>query len=169
MAIGNPPNIQHIIVIFLNISTQQLSICIKLVVSWTRMASVLCLIPCNQNHNCTKILHLGAQKGSMRCSFVKCESGNDLKWKEINRMLPSKLWKVVLLEIGSTALQMVSQPLRWMVSFFLMVFLDYLCSLAQGAISWSDSMEVVSYIEVVYNIGVSCLLTINRQYIHLLI
>ena len=104
-----------------------------------------------------------------RCSFVKCESGNDLKWKEINRMLPSKLWKVVLLEIGSTALQMVSQPLRWMVSFFLMVFLDYLCSLAQGAISWSDSMEVVSYIEVVYNIGVSCLLTINRQYIHLLI
>ncbi|GMY31413.1 hypothetical protein FCV25MIE_26655 [Fagus crenata] len=57
------------------------------------MASVLCLIPCNQNHNCTKILHLGAQKGSMRCSFVKCESGNDLKWKEINENVAEQIMK----------------------------------------------------------------------------
>ncbi|GMY31414.1 hypothetical protein FCV25MIE_26656 [Fagus crenata] len=29
----------------------------------------------------------------MRCSFVKCESGNDLKWKEINENVAEQIMK----------------------------------------------------------------------------
>jgi zeaxanthin epoxidase len=48
------------------------------------MASLLYFNPCHQKQKYIKVLHQRTEKASMRCYFVRCEGGKDLKSNEKN-------------------------------------------------------------------------------------